>query len=149
MSYESIIAGARGLLYFGGNVPQCQTEEDRALGWNWSYYGKVLKPVLDEFNPAGPLYPALIAPDSKLAVTVEGADGVEFKVREAGNQIYLLAAKREGSTAKVTFRGLPADVSTGEMLYEAPRKVTASGGSFTDWFGPNEVHAYRFTRPAR
>jgi hypothetical protein len=149
MSYQSIIAGARGLLYFGGNVPQCWNEQDRALGWNWSFYGKVLKPVLDEFNPAGPLYPALIAPDSKLPVTVEGGSDVEFRVREANGALYLLAAKREGATEKVTFHGLPASVSTGDLLYEEPRKVTAANGSFTDWFGPNEVHAYRFALPGR
>jgi hypothetical protein len=146
MSYTSIIQGARGLLYFGGNVPQCWNEQDKALGWNWNFYGKVLKPVLDEFSPAGPLYPALIAPDSAVNVRVEGADDVEFRVREAGSQVFLLAAKREGGTANVTFRGLPADVATGDLLYEEPRKVTAVGGSFTDWFGPNEVHVYLFVR---
>jgi hypothetical protein len=88
----------------------------------------------------------LTAADSPLPVRVEGAADVEFRVREAGNYIYVLAAKREGSTVKVTFRGLPASVSTGELLYESPRKVEAKDGSFIDWFGPNEVHAYRFAR---
>jgi hypothetical protein len=106
----------------------------------------VLKSVLDEFSPSGPLFPALVAPDSILPVTMEGAPDIEFRVREAAGAIFVLAAKREGSTVKVTFRGLPDDVSTGELLYEAPRTVTAKGGSFTDWFGPNEVHAYRFAR---
>ena len=146
MSYQSIIEGARGLLYFGGNVAACWNEQDRALGWNWSFYNKVLKPVLDEFAPTSPLYPALIAPDSRLPIQVDGASDIEYRVRESGNQIFILAAKREGSTVQVTFRGLPADVSTGDLLYESPRKVTANGGSFTDWFGPNEVHAYRFLR---
>ena len=146
MSYQSIIAGARGLLYFGGNVPACWNDQDKALGWNWSFYGKVLKPVLDEFSPAGPLYPALIAPDSTIPVQVEG-EGVEFRLREAGHQLFILAAKREGSTVKATFRGLPADATGGDLLYEAPRKVTVSSGAFTDWFGPNEVHAYRFIQP--
>ena len=77
---------------------------------------------------------------------MEGASDVEFRVREAGDYIYVLAAKREGATVKVTFRGLPAEVSTGELLYESPRKVEAKEGAFTDWFGPNEVHAYRFAR---
>jgi hypothetical protein len=148
MSYQSIIAGARGLLYFGGNVPACWNEQDQALGWNWSFYGKVLKPVLDEFRPGGALYPALIAPDSPMPVRVEGADDIEFRVRESGNQVFLIAAKREGAAAKVTFRGLPSDVAIGDLLYESPRKVTAASGSFTDWFGPNEVHAYRFVRSA-
>jgi hypothetical protein len=146
MSYQSIIAGARGLLYFGGNVAACWSDRDRELGWNWSFYGKVLKPVLDEFAPASPLFPALIAPDSRLPVRVEGASDVEFRVREAGDYIYVLAAKREGATVKVTFRGLPAEISTGELLYESPRKVEAKDGAFSDWFGPNEVHAYRFAR---
>src|ERR1051326_3427793 len=146
MSYQSIIGGARGLLYFGGNVEACWNDEDRVLGWNWSFYHKVLQPVLHEFDPKGPLYPALIAPDSRMSIQVEGASDVEFRVREASNQIFILAAKREGSTVQVTFRGLPADVSTGDLLYEAPRKVTAQSGSFTDWFGPNEVHVYRFVR---
>ncbi|HUS06669.1 MAG TPA: hypothetical protein VMZ52_10250 [Bryobacteraceae bacterium] len=146
MSYQSIIAGARGLLYFGGNVPACWNDSDRALGWNWSFYRRVLQPVLDELRAEGPLYPALIAPDSKLPVRVSGAEGVEFRVRESGNQIFLLAAKREGATVQVTFSGLPDDVSTGALLYEEPRQVTAKSGRFTDWFGPNEVHVYRFVR---
>ena len=37
-------------------------------------------------------------------------------------------------------------VSTGDLLYESPRKVKAEAGSFSDWFGPNEVHVYRFAR---
>ena len=146
MSYQSIIAGARGLLYFGGNVAACWSERDRALGWNWSFYNRVLKPVLDEFSPSGPLFPALVAPDSPLPVQVEGAPDVEFRVREVGRDVFLLAAKREGATERVTFRGLPSDVSTGELLYESPRKVSAAAGSFSDWFGPNEVHVYRFER---
>ncbi len=154
MSYQSIIEGARGLLYFGGNVAACWNEQDRSLGWNWSFYEKVLRPVLAEFEPNGPLYPALVAPDSRMRVQVEGASDVEYRVREVGNQIYILAAKREGSTVQVTFRGLPEELSIGEVLFESPRKVTVKGGSFTDWFGPNEVHVYRLegrrhTRVAR
>lgn len=148
MSYQSIIAGARGLLYFGGNVAACWNDQDRALGWNWSFYGRVLKPVLDEFSPQAPLYPALIAPDSSMPVQADGAGDLEFRVREVGKQVFLIAAKREGTTVKVTVRGLPADVSEGDLLYEEPRKVTAKDGSFNDWFGPNEVHVYRFVRSA-
>lgn len=146
MSYESVIEGARGLLYFGGNVEACWNEEDRKLGWNWTFYKRVLKPVLDEFKPDGPLYPALIAPDSNIPVEVEGGNGIEYRVREAPGAVYLIAAKREGDTARVKFSGLPRDVTTGDLLYEEPRKVTAKDGSFSDWFGPNEVHVYRFAR---
>ena len=104
-----------------------------------------MKPVLDEFNPAGPLYPALIAPDSKSGVQVEG-DGVEMCVREAAGHLFVIAAKREGATTLARFVGLPAGTAEGTVLYEEPRKVMAANGAFTDWFGPNEVHVYRFDR---
>jgi hypothetical protein len=71
MSYQAIINGARSLLYFGGDVTAGMNDRDRALGWNWTYYDRVLKSVLDELRPGGPLYPALIAPNSKVPVTVE------------------------------------------------------------------------------
>jgi hypothetical protein len=149
MTYQSIINGARGLVYFGGNVPACLNDRDRPLGWNWTFYQRVLKPVLDELNPKGPLYPALIAPDSKLPVTIAGAGDVEYRVREAGEHVYLLAAKREGATVQVKFNGLPEGIESGVVLFEEPRTIAVSAGSFTDWFGPNEVHVYRFTRTAK
>lgn len=147
MSYEAIIDGARALLYFGGTLPQCLNERDSALGWNWTFYDRVLHPVLDELSPESPLYPALVAPDSKLAVKNNGGPALESLVREAGSYIYLLAARREGETVQVNFSGLPAGVTDGEVLFEAPRHVQVTNGRFTDWFGPDEVHVYRFHRP--
>ena len=76
----------------------------------------------------------------------EGAPGVEFTVREVAGQIFILACKREGATAQVTFKGLPAGVTGGDVLYESPRKVEVKNGQFTDWFGPEEVHVYRLGR---
>jgi len=144
MSYQAIINGARGLLDFGADYQACLNERDRALGWNWTYYDRVLKPVLDELRPGGPLYPALVAPDSKLPVTVEGAGAVEFTFRETAGADYLIASKREGSTVQVKFRGLPAWIREGQVLFEEPRKVAVTSDGFDDWFGPNEVHVYRF-----
>jgi len=144
MSYQAIINGARGLLYFGGGYEACLNERDRALGWNWTYYDRVLKPLLDELRPGSPLYPALVAPDSKIPVTMEGADDVEFTFRETAGADYLIASKREGSTVQVKFRGLPAWIREGQVLFEEPRKVAVTSDGFDDWFGPNEVHVYRF-----
>jgi hypothetical protein len=147
MSYQALIDGARALLYFGGGLEQCMSDEDRAYGWNWRFYHRVLEPLLEEFRPQSPLYPALIAPNSSMPVHVTGGPGLEFIVREAGSYIYLLAAKREDATAQFTFSGLPQDLTDGEVLFEAPRHVKAEAGRLTDWFGPNEVHVYRFHRP--
>ncbi len=147
MTYQSIINGARGLVYFGGNVEAGMNERDQKLGWNWTFYGRVLKPLLQELSPQSPLHAALLAPNSKLPIRLEGASGIEFCVREADGSIFVLAAKREGATVQVKFSGLPAGVSEGEVLFEEPRKLVVSGGIVSDWFGPDEVHVYRFRWP--
>jgi hypothetical protein len=106
-----------------------------------------LKPVLRELSPAGPFHPALVAPDADLPVEVEGAEDVEFVVRETRRALFIIAAKREGSTVQAQFTRLPATVVEGEVLFESPRRVVVSDGAFRDWFGPNEVHMYRFAVP--
>ncbi len=146
MAYQAIINGARGLIFFGGHIPKAMSAEDAALGWNWRFWNRVLKPVIEEIGEKSPLYPALIAPDSKLPITVSVNDGVEYCVREAGEYIYLMAGMRKGTTKNVEFSGLPSSTAGGEVLFEPPRTVTPKEGKFTDWFGPFEVHVYRFRR---
>ena len=146
MTYQALINGARGLIYFGGNVEQAMTPEDAKLGWNWTFWRRVLRPVLEEVGNNSPLAPALVAPDSKLPVQVRGADDVEFCVREVGTELYILACKREGQTVQVEFSGLPDWAGKAQVMYESPRTVEAKGGKFSDWFAPFDVHVYRFSR---
>lgn len=146
MTYQALINGARGLIYFGGNIEKAMRPEDARLGWNWTFWRRVLRPVLEEVGTNSPLVPALVASDSRLHVRVSGAEDVEFCVREVGNNIYILACKREGRTVKVEFSGLPGWVGEGQVIYESPRKVHASNGTFTDWFAPFDVHVYCFGR---
>lgn len=146
MTYQALINGARGLMYFGGNIEKAMSPEDARLGWNWTFWRRVLRPVLEEVGNNSPLLPALVAPDSKLPVRVSGADDVEFCVREVGDCIYILACKREGSTVEVEFSGLPDWAGEGQVMYESPRKVQADKGAFKDWFAPFDVHVYRFER---
>lgn len=147
MAFQSIIDGARGLVFFGGTVKACLNARDSAFGWNWTFYKSVLKPVLNQLNPSGPVFPALVAPDSKLKIKVTGASDVEYRAREAGGYLYILASKRQGKTVHVKFSGLPQGIQTGDVLFEEPRKVTVSEGEFTDWFAPHDVHIYRFKEP--
>ncbi|HEU4752048.1 MAG TPA: hypothetical protein VFU47_02990, partial [Armatimonadota bacterium] len=148
MAYQAVINGARGLVYFGGQLPATLNERDAKLGWNWTYWDRVLRPVIEELGDRSPLAPALTAPASSLPVRLESASpGVEYTVREAGKDLYLLACKREGGTLQARVTGLPAGITRGEVMFEAPRQVTVTGGAFTDWFGPFEVHVYRFPRP--
>ena len=144
MAYQAIIHGARGLMFFGGNVAATLNPRDTALGWNWTFWDDVLKPVIKQIGDNSLLADALVQTNSTLPVLVGGASDVEFCVREVPPYLYLLACKREGATVNVTFSGLPATLTNGEVLYESPRSVVATNGQFSDWFGPFEVHAYRF-----
>jgi len=145
MTYQTIINGSRGLLYFGGHIPKACTPQDAKLGWNWTFWNRVLRPVIEEIGEKSPLYPALTAPNSKLPIQCSG-EGMEFVAREVGNELFVLACKREGATIPVKFTGLPENSGTGDVLYESPRTIEARNGSFTDWFAPFEVHVYRFRR---
>ena len=78
--------------------------------------------------------------------TATDVSAVEFLVREVGDNVYVLACKKEGPTVHVRFSGLPAECKNGSVMFEEPRTVEASNGSFTDWFGPFEVHVYKFGR---
>ena len=103
--------------------------------------------MLEEIGDKSPLHPAMIASNSSLSIAVSGGSGVEHVVRETAGEIFVLACKREGNTAKVEFSGFPAGFYTAEVLYEPPRAVAVVGGRFTDWFGPFDVHVYRFKKP--
>lgn len=143
MVYQALINGARGLIFFGGHMTAGLAPEDLPRGWNWRFWNRVLRPVIEEIGDRGPLYPALLAPDSTAPVVLEGATDVEWCLREVGDELFLLACKREGETVQVTFRALPAADGPAEVLYEPPRTVTVVNGAFTDWFAPFEVHVYR------
>jgi hypothetical protein len=145
MTYQAIINGARGLLYFGGHIQKSLSPADARLGWNWSHWNRVLRPVIEEIGSKSPLYPALTAPDSKLPI-VCSTPGVEFVAREVDGALFILACKREGETVQAKFGGLPAGRTHAEVLYESPRVVDAKEGVLTDWFAPFDVHVYHFSR---
>lgn len=146
MAYQAIINGARGLMFFGGNIAATLNAQDAPLGWNWTFWTNVLKPVVEELGDHSLLADALVAPASVVPVTMSGtvSPDIEFCLREAPPYLYLLASKREGATTNVTFGGLPPTVTGGDVLYESPRTVTVAGGQFTDSFAQWDVHVYRF-----
>src|SRR5439155_20950549 len=55
MTYEAIINGARGLLYFGGDNQGALSAADQKLGWNWTFWKTVLRPVIEEIGSKSPL----------------------------------------------------------------------------------------------
>ena len=50
MAYDAITAGARGLFFFGGQLPEAMNAQDRQRGWNWSYWNRVQRPLLRELS---------------------------------------------------------------------------------------------------
>jgi hypothetical protein len=148
MTYESIICGARGLVYFGGNLKMDMNEKDKALGWNWTFWQRVLRPVLEEIGDKSPLADALCAPTSKLPIkATRNGENIELTAREVGNDLYILACCKDPlKTAEVEFTGLPKGARQGVVMYEEPRIVHAENGTFKDWFAPWDVHVYKFSK---
>jgi hypothetical protein len=104
--------------------------------------------VVEEIGEKSPLYPALLAANSDLPISVHGNNlkphELEFVARDGDDALFILAAKREGATVQVQFTNLPAAAATADVLFESPRKIEAKNGAFTDWFAPFDVHVYRF-----
>ena len=162
MAYQAIVNGARGLVFFGGQLTQVMRPRDAQLGWNWTFWEQALRPLLVELTSPSVL-PALTAPVAQAAVTASAAD-VELTARQTGTTLHVIAARRGGSTSRVTFSGLPAKqggapLTAGQVMFEYTqdplpppiqadkqqfRSVQVAGGSFKDWFGPHDVHVYRF-----
>jgi hypothetical protein len=164
MAYQAIVHGARGLAFFGGHLTQIARPADAQLGWNWTFWNRVLQPLLGELTSAS-IAPALVAPSAGRAVKA-GAAGVETATREDGEFLYVIAARRGSGTSRVSFGGLPLKrngrpITGGEVLLEyeqeplSPpiqpghqtfRTVGAANGRFRDWLGQHDVRIYRFRR---
>ena len=98
------------------------------------YFDRVMRPLFEELSPKSPILPALLAPNSRIKLTVVGeappkravaskeeeqnrqattprqfvqdkvaadVSALDFLVREAGDDIYVLACKKEGPTIRV------------------------------------------------
>jgi hypothetical protein len=157
MAYQAIVNGARGLVFFGGHLTQVATPADAAAGWNWTFWERVLRPLVSELGSAV-LAPVLDAPNAKLPLKAS-VPGVELVARETAGVLTVIAVRRGGTVSRITFTGLPKNVSGGRVLFEyvqepppppiqpghqVYRPVDVSGSSFADWFAPHDVHVYRF-----
>jgi hypothetical protein len=149
MAYDAIVAGARGLFFFGGHLKRAMNERDRELGWNWTYWHQVQRPLLAELTDAAHA-PAFTAPLAAAKVGANASD-IALSARRAGNFLYLIAVRKSPSEiGTVRFSGLPAGVHRGTVLAHPGgnpvRVVTAENGSFTDPspFAPHNARIYRF-----
>ena len=151
MAYDAIVHGARGLAFFGGDVARVLSGADQTLGWNWTYWTKVLLPLLTELRDPNH-NEALTAPNAAFEVTANSAD-IKLAVREAEGCVYVIAVRRNPvvtGPSVVEFKGLPTAISEGTVLGHGvsnpPRQVSAKSGVFTDpdAFAPYNSRVYRF-----
>jgi len=162
MAYQAIINGARGLVFFGGDLTAVMRPRDAQLGWNWTFWELALRPLFIELGSPS-VRPALVAP-AVASVKASAAD-VELTARDDGSFLYVIAVRRSGTiTSRVTFTRLPrrrngTQLAGGEVVFEyaqAPlppptdptkqvfRRIAVANDSFSDWFGPHDTHVYRF-----
>ena len=149
MAYDAVIAGARGLFFFGGHLRQVMTDADARRGWNWTYWRKVQRPLLEELSGEHHRA-ALLAPDAAHRVTASAAD-IALSTRQTSEFLYVIAARRSPSaTGRIRFTGLPVSVRSGTVLAHPggnpARSVTVAGGAFTDPspYQPHNARVYRF-----
>jgi hypothetical protein len=150
MAYQAIIAGARGLVFFGGDLKQVMSPEDAKAGWNWTFWHRVLKPVVMELN-SDSVGPALVAPPAPVNVKAN-ADDISLAARQDGRFLYLITVRRSASAnGPVRFSCLPAGVKFGAAMFEYDgkdfRTFRVTNGSFTDPFTPHDARVYRFKLP--
>jgi hypothetical protein len=146
MAYQAIVNGARGLAFFGGHLTQIARPADAQAGWNWTFWERVLRPLLEELT-SDSVAPALVAPNARSRVKASAKD-VELVTREADGFLYVIAVRRGSATSRVGFSGLPSGLTGGEVLFEyndqAFRTVSVANGRFRDWFGQHDARVYRF-----
>jgi hypothetical protein len=149
MAYDAIVAGARGLFFFGGHLRPAMTAQDRQRGWNWSYWQRVQRPLLRELSDTEHTA-ALTAPLAAHKITANAAD-IALSARQAGDVLYLIAVRRSPSAhGPVRLSGLPAGIRKGTVLAHPggnpARPVTVRRGAFTDPapFAPHNARVYRF-----
>jgi hypothetical protein len=161
MAYDAIICGARGLNFFGGHLTQVTRPVDAAAGWNWTFWEQALRPLVQELTSTA-VGPALVAPAGP--AVKPSANDIDVVTRREGRFLYVLAARRGGATSRVGFTGLPrkqdgSPLRGGQVLFEYVqqpppppigageqqfRSVGVANNGFRDWFGPHDVHVYRF-----
>jgi hypothetical protein len=143
MIYDAIVNGARALAFYGGQNPKCWGRLDAAGGWNWTFWERVLEPLVREIGAGSPLAPALVNPGSTRMLPTSDPTVRAISRRGAGGDLWVIATRSGEGSAEVTISGLPAELTGGEVYTEG-RSVAAAGGALTDTFDRWSVHAYRF-----
>ena len=144
MIYTAILNGARSLAFYGGNLPQCWNAVDAQYRWSWTYWERVLEPLVREIGALSPLAPALVSPGTTVVLPTSDPSVQAIRRTGAGGEVWVIAARSGEGTQQVSIGGLPAGASLAEVYVEG-RSVGVANGALTDDFGRWDVHVYRVT----
>lgn len=149
MAYDAIVAGARGLFFFGGQIKEAMNARDRLAGWNWTYWKRVQQPLLVELTDDEHTR-ALTAPHANRTIRADAAD-IALSARTSAGFLYLIAIRKSPTaTGRVRFSGIPPTVTEATVLAHPDgnpaRRINVSHGAFTDPspFAPHNARVYRF-----
>jgi hypothetical protein len=142
MVYDAILNGARALAFYGGHNPRCWGQLDPLGGWNWTFWQRVLEPLVREIGAGSPIAPALVSPGSTRVLMTSDATVQAISRRGRGGERWVIAARTGEGSQAVTIGGLPA-AATSADVYTEGRSVPVAGGALTDTFDRFSVHVYR------
>jgi hypothetical protein len=139
--WMSLIHGSRGLIYFVHQfkprfIEASLLEDAELLAAVTSLNQQVteLAPVLNSPTVRDAATVKTKSIDVPVAIVVKRLDGVTY--------VFAVAMRKDDTPARFTIKGLKDEQSI-EVLGEK-RSLKPMDGSFTDHFGPWEVHLYRF-----
>lgn len=143
MIYDAILNGARAIAFYGGQNPKCWGQLDTAGGWNWTYWERVLEPLVREISAGSPLAPALVGTGSTRELPTSDRSVRAISRRGRNGELWAIATRESGEgPIQATIGGLPDGRAA---VYSENRSVGVSGRSLTDRFDPWSVHVYRLT----
>ena len=142
MAYDAIINGARALAFYGANNPKCWTAADAVQGWNWTFWERVLEPLVREIGAQSPLAPALVRPASTRWLRSSDPTTQAILRVGGGREVWVIAA-RSGRRAR-TSRSAACRVGRRGRRSIRRRSIDVSEGVLTDRFDRWAVHVYRF-----
>ena len=144
MVYDAILNGARALAFYGGQNPKCWGPLDAAGGWNWTFWERVLEPLVREIGAGSAIAPALVSPGSTRVLTTSDPTVQAISRRGRAGERWVIAARTGEGSQAVTISGLPV-AATSAGVYTEDRSVPVVGGSLTDTFYRFAVHVYRIS----
>lgn len=145
MVFDAIVNGARGVAFFGGGNPHCWNRRDRRYGWNWSFWNRVLDPLIEQISSPSALGAALdnAASNDHLETNDPGTEAVgRVGAARPQTQLWVIAARSGAGVKRVVISGLPRSVRFA-AVYGERRFVRVRAGRLSDDFRPWQVHIYR------